>query len=99
MTTKPYVCEFDLTPVVYPRPHRSQCDRLIGSGYAYVHPDATTGYPVTDFWCFEHAPDWVRDAAEESIATIGPGDTRPIRKKKYSNSPPSHREEAEVSVP
>ncbi len=74
---KPYVCEFDLTPVVYPRPHCIHCDRLLDKGYAYVRPDKVTGFPMIDFCCFDDAPPWIREAATESTGTISPGDITP----------------------
>ena len=77
MIAKPYVCEFDLTPVVFPRPHCIQCDKLHDRGYAYVRPDKITGYPVIDFWCFTDAPPWIREAATESLGILSPGDITP----------------------
>ncbi|MCL5266688.1 MAG: hypothetical protein M1469_01115 [Bacteroidetes bacterium] len=65
--------EFDISAITYFRPTCLVCGSVIDKGIAYVR----TPIPANDYYCMDHAPDWMKRAAEKIREILKPGECIP----------------------
>ena len=71
MTGIPF--EFEIPSMTFYRPSCCVCGKIIDKGIGYVR----TPLPVKDHYCCDHAPEWMKQAAEKIRETLKPGESIP----------------------